>query len=184
MTTPVTIPVYYDAVTEALKKLSWVNHTDSYPEEKTQIPTTAVFFSIANWQPGECATSGQTSIDMECELYVVCDRSATIDISRPAVFAQSCAADLTQWIDGHQFGLKGLKPAVFTGAEPDEFDPHMDDYVVWRVTFTQSAAMGADPFESLAPPMNSVWLGKSPDIGSAHVDDYRLIYRAKEPREE
>lgn len=40
-------------------------------------------------------------------------------------------------------------------------------------------ADGADPFAQINAPLNAVWLGKAPDIGRAHVDDYQLIYEAK-----
>ncbi|UDV37824.1 hypothetical protein [Enterobacter hormaechei] len=38
--------------------------------------------------------------------------------------------------DGQQFGLTSLEPAVFIDASRDEFDPRMDDYLVWRISFT------------------------------------------------
>ncbi|WP_309544869.1 hypothetical protein [Citrobacter koseri] len=41
----------------------------------------------------------------------------------------------------------------------------MDDYLVWRISYTQSAAFGADPFAQLNAPLKAVWLGKAPDIG-------------------
>ena len=80
---------------------------------------------------------------------------------------------------GQQLGRTGLEPAVFIDASRDEFDPRMDDYLVWRISFTQSAAFGADPFAQLNAPLKAAWLGKAPDIGQAHVDDYQLIYEAK-----
>lgn len=184
MPQPVSIPNYYESVLDALRGISWVRNADSYPEEKTQLATPAVFLSIANWSPGDGVTTGQSSIALECELYIVCDRSATTEIKRPAVFVQSCAADLTQWIAGHQFDIEGLEGAVFKGAEPDAFDPNLDDYLVWRIDFSQGAVMGADPFESKGGPFKGVFLGKAPDIGSAHVNDYRQIYGQKDKPDE
>lgn len=103
---------------------------------------------------------------------------AASGLSCPEIFLRTAAADITQWIDGQQFGLTHISPAVFTTAERDEFDPRMDDYLVWRVSFTQSAAFGVDPFARTGMPLNQVWLGAVPDTGRQHVDDYHLIWEA------
>ncbi|HEB0857324.1 TPA: hypothetical protein RY260_005305, partial [Citrobacter freundii] len=70
-------------------------------------------------------------------------------------------------------------PAVFTTAERDEFDPRMDDYLVWRISFTQAAAFGTDPFANNGMPLQQAWLGAAPDTGRNHVDDYQLIWEAQ-----
>lgn len=175
---PLLIPRYYDAVLEKLRELNWVAHADSYPDETTQIKTPAVFFSITSWQPVAGTTSGQTPVEVSGELFVVCDRSASVDIMRPEVFIQSCVADLVQWVDGHCFGLGRVNPAVFAGASLDGFNQDRDDYLVWRVDFNQTVTFGDDPFENTGQKMSGVWLGVTPDVGSAHVDDYRKIYSA------
>jgi hypothetical protein len=56
----------------------------------------------------------------------------------------------------------------------------MDDYLVWRISYEQVAAFGTDPDAVTAGPLKGVWLGKAPDIGSAHINDYRKIYEAKD----
>lgn len=179
MATPILMASYHDAVLSALRGISWVVNADDYPEEVTQIDTPAVYFSIVGWEnaPG---SDGQLRVEFEHDLFVVVDRSATNEITKPQIYIRTAAADLSQWIEGQTFGLKGLEPARFVSAGPDEFDPVMAAYIVWRITFTQVAAMGEDPFESKAGPLKKVFLGKAPNIGSAHVDDYRLIYEKKE----
>ncbi|WP_227317439.1 hypothetical protein [Cedecea davisae] len=180
----ISIPNYYETVLSALSGLAWVRNADSYPEEKTQLATPAVFLSVASWGPGNGASTGQSSVTLECEMYIVCDRSATTEITRPAVFVQSCAADLTQWIAGHTFNIEGLEGAVFKGAEPDAFDPNLDDYLVWRIDFSQDTVMGEDAFVRSGAPLSGVFLGKAPEVGAAHVDDYRQIYGQKEKPDE
>lgn len=179
MPTPILMASYHDAILSALREIAWVVYADDYPEVVTQLETPAVYLSIAGWEnsPG---SDGQLRVEFEHDLFVVVDRSATAGISKPQIYIRTAAADLSQWIEGKTFGLEGLEPAEFVRAGPDNFDLAMDDYIVWRITFTQVAAMGEDPFESKAGPLKKVFLGKAPNIGSAHVDDYRLIYEKKE----
>ncbi|HHA1257599.1 hypothetical protein [Enterobacter asburiae] len=181
MAEPLLLGQYHDAVTDALKKIDWVRDADAYPENNvprfTGMTTPAVYFSINGWEQGG-GNEGQLNVNLSCDLFVVVD-AAGAGISRPEIFLRTAAADITQWIDGQQFGLTHLDPAVFIDAARDEFDPRMDDYLVWRISFTQSAAFGADPFAQLNSPLKAAWLGKAPDIGRAHVDDYQLIYEAK-----
>jgi hypothetical protein len=68
-------------------------------------------------------------------LYVVVDAAGAVSVARKF----SCARQRhdTQWIDGQLFGLTSLAPAVFIDASRDEFDPRMDDYLVWRISHSQ-----------------------------------------------
>lgn len=174
MSEPLFIPDYFKAITDGLKALSWVMTAEEYPEVKTQFATPAVFVSIPAWEPGE-GTTGQTYVDLTCDLYLVCDKSATSAGHKPGVYITALAADLSQWVDGADFGLTSVYPAIFTGSEVDGFDPNMDDYLVRRVSFVQSVAFGEDPFASNVAPLLSVWLGVVPDVGPEHIADYTLI---------
>ncbi|HCR9757150.1 TPA: hypothetical protein OPR07_000337 [Citrobacter koseri] len=181
MAEPLLLAQYHDAVIGALKKIEWVRDADAYPEKNVPrfsgLVTPAVWLTINGWEKGG-GNEGQLNVVLSCDLFVVVDPAAS-GVSKPEIFLRTAAADITQWIDGQQFGLNYPEPAVFIDAGRDEFDPRMDDYLVWRISYTQSAAFGADPFAQLNAPLKAVWLGKAPDIGCAHVDDYRLIYEAK-----
>lgn len=189
MAEPLLLGQYHDAVIAALKKISWVRDADAYPEKNiprfSGLVTPAVYFAVNGWEQNG-GNTGQLNVSLSCDLFVVVDAAgAVVDaaragVAKPSIFVGAAAADMTQWIDGQLFGLSHIAPAVFTSSERDEFDPRMDDYLVWRISFTQAAAFGADPFASTAGPLKKAFLGQAPDIGRAHVDDYRLIYERKE----
>ncbi|HBV8468042.1 TPA: hypothetical protein MD734_005347, partial [Citrobacter freundii] len=141
------------------------------------LTTPAVYFSINSWEQGG-GNEGQLGVNLTCDLFVVVDAAGS-GVSQPEIFVRTAAADITQWIDGQQFGLGHIEPAVFTTAERDEFDPRMDDYLVWRISFTQAAAFGTDPFANNGMPLQQAWLGAAPDTGRNHVDDYQLIWEAQ-----
>ncbi|MEB7183534.1 hypothetical protein NEM89_26660, partial [Escherichia coli] len=82
--------------------------------------------------------------------------------------------------DGATFGLDNVDPAVFIDAEVDTFDRLLDDYIVFRVSFEQDIPVGEDLFAVQAgAPLQEVWLGKVPETGKKHVQDYRLIWKAE-----
>lgn len=182
MAEPLSLAEYHNAVINTVKaQLPWVRDADTYPEKNcprfSGLVTPAVYFALNNWGSQE-GNEGQLNVELECDLFVVID-SASQTISKPDIYLRAAAADLTQWVNGQLFGLSRLEPAVFTTAEKDDFDPRMDDYLVWRVSFTQAAAFGVDPFAPTGAPLREVWVGQAPDIGRKHVDDYTLIYEAK-----
>ncbi|KAB8307259.1 hypothetical protein EH228_14745 [Erwinia endophytica] len=180
MSDPLMMGRYHEAVIGALQRISWVRDADTYPEKDAPkfsgLVTPAVYFELNEWTDNG-GTTGQLEVTLDCDLYVVVD-AAGAGNEKPAIFLRAAAADLTQWINGQQFGLSGVEPATFIAATKDEFDPRMDDYLVWRITFNQNAAFGEDPFASTGQPLKQAWLGIAPDIGQQHVDDYRLIWEA------
>lgn len=173
------MPRYHRALCDALQGLPWVRHTGAYPEEQTRFTTPAVFVSVPGWSRAEGAS--MLTLDLEIEFFVVCDRVPTDANPEPEIFSRSAALDLTQWLEGNFFGLNGVEPLIFQDCQRDNFDPAMDDYLVFRITASQQVTAGEDPY---APgnnaPLNEVWLGKVPDVGRAHIDDYRLIYRVED----
>lgn len=173
------LPEYHQAVTRALSALDWVRQARAYPEEKTVMIVPAVFVSIPGW--GRADTNGALTLDLDVDFYVVCDRVTTEDNPEPEVYARSAALDLCQWLEGNCFGLDNVAPMVFQDCQRDGFDPEMDDYLVFRLTTTQQVTVGDDPYApNDADPLKAVWLGKVPEVGRAHIDDYRLIYRSME----
>lgn len=174
MADPLSLAVYHHAVIETLRQLPWVADADTYPENRTQLVTPAIYLSVDSWNP--CSnTSGQPSVTLSVSLFIVVDRSSAT-LTKPDIYIRSAAADVTQWLDGQQFGLPYVDGAEFISAEADAFDPQFDDYLVWRINFEQQAAFGADPFAQSGSLLKGVWLGKAPDIGMGHVMDYRKIY--------
>ncbi|MCT6450330.1 hypothetical protein MTR49_24770, partial [Escherichia coli] len=102
------------------------------------------------------------------------------NVPKPQIFARCLAMDLSDWIEGATFGLDNVDPAVFIDAEVDTFDRLLDDYIVFRVSFEQDIPVGEDPFAVPAgAPLQEVWLGKVPETGKRHEQDYRLIWKSE-----
>ncbi len=130
MAEPLLLGRYHDAVTDALKKIGWVRDAGAYPERNVPrfsgLTTPAVYFSINSWEQGG-GNEGQLSVNLTCDLFVVVDAAGS-GVSQPEIFVRTAAADITQWIDGQQFGLGHIEPAVFTTAERECQPPDVE----WR----------------------------------------------------
>ncbi|WP_306139011.1 hypothetical protein [Escherichia coli] len=51
---------------------------------------------------------------------------------------------------------------------------------MFAFSFEQDIPVGADPFAVPGgAPLQEVWLGKVPETGKKHVQDYRLIWKAE-----
>lgn len=171
------VPAYHGAVTAALKTLPWVLHADTYPEERTAFTVPAVFFSVPGWSRTD-DISGRMAIELELDFFVVCDQLKTRENPEPEIYARSAAMDLSIWLQGNTFGQTDVEALEFVDCNRDAFDPEMDDYVVFRLTATQKIVVGEDPYApSGNAPLTEVWLGRVPEVGRAHIDDYQLIYR-------
>lgn len=174
---------FHAAVCESLRTLEWVRDAGAYPDKVTALTVPAVYVSIPSWQRTD--SNGALNLTLELEFFVVCDRVRTPQNPEPEVFARAAALDLSQWLEGNTFGLTCVEPVVFQDCQRDSFDPDMDDYVVFRLSAEQQIVAGDDPY---APPpdashLQAAWLGRVPQVGRAHVDDYLLLYRAQDPND-
>ena len=141
MAEPLLLGQYHDAVTGALEKIAWVRDADAYPEKNvprfTGLATPAVYFSINGWEQGG-GNEGQLNVNLSCDLFVVVD-AAGAGVSRPEIFLRTAAADITQWIDGQQFGLTSLEPAVLSMR-------HVMSLIrVWMITWSGGSPSHSQP---------------------------------------
>ncbi|MCW5003533.1 hypothetical protein M7963_18635 [Enterobacter roggenkampii] len=169
--TTTTLTSWHAAVLNALRALPFVRRAEHYPEDlQTPLETPCVLLSLDDWENAGRA-SGETEVELAASLHLVCDKSAAGEPA-PEVYARELAAQLSQWVNGHTFGLPDMSPAVFTTAQRDGFDPSLDGYIVMRVDFVQRLALGPDLFERTGAPLKQVMLGRAPEIGAAHAEKY------------
>lgn len=95
------------------------------------------------------------------------------------------AAEFAAWLRelGRWQGQKG-GPLQILGAYPDDFNPALDRYEVWRVEWRQILHLGdrnvwLDGPEDPDTP-TTVYLGQVTDVGADHVDDYTLVAGGEE----
>ncbi|MCY1698659.1 hypothetical protein OVA10_11445 [Lelliottia sp. SL45] len=164
----------HNAVLTHLKGVSWQRDVGAYPELKTALVTPALYFAINAWSRADAGTD-QLHVDTDCSVYLAVNRSLEIAGNMSAeLYARDLADELTCLVDAQTFGLN-IEPSVFVSAEVDEFDTEMDDYHLWRIDFSVQLPVGVDPHDIARAPLKQVWLGKAPDIGCEHEEDYLAL---------
>lgn len=170
----ITLVELHTAVLTYLKQATWARFIGSYPKVKTGLVTPALYFAVNAWSRADTGTD-QLHVDVDCSIYLAVNRSLDIEGgASPELYARDLADDLTCLVDAQTFGLE-IEPSVFVSAEVDEFDPEMDDYHVWRIDFSVLLPVGVDPHDIARAPLKQAWLGKAPDIGEGHEEDYLAL---------
>ncbi|MBF0035817.1 hypothetical protein HAX39_25035 [Citrobacter freundii] len=177
---------YHKAVTDTLKAIDWQREVGFYPDDKTPLDTPSIYFSVDSWSRANRGTD-QLHIDMDCSIWVVVSRSLVCSehnplFDSPELYTRSLAADISQLVEGHNFGLE-IEPATFQSATMDNFDRGLIDYYVWRISYGQTLPIGRDLHDFYRPPLKQIYVSKAPDIGIGHEDDYDPMFPETLPDE-
>lgn len=160
---------YHDKVRQWLvDNLPWLASVEYYPETRTSMVTPCAFFGVMDWERAENQPmNGQLAVTLSCEVLAVLGMAD----AKYQLEVRNAAMAIGLKLEGARFGLP-VEPAVFISAEPDGFNPELDDYAVWSIRFSQNVEVGEDAFkpEGLTPAM--VRVGVAPKIGAAHEADY------------
>lgn len=163
---------YHQAVKQWLAdNLPWLKSVESYPETETELTTPCAFFGVMDWERSETQPmNGQLAVTLNCEILAVLGMAE----EQYQLEVRNAAMAISLKVEESRFGM-AIEPAVFVSAEPDAFNPDLDDYAVWSIRFNQDVEVGEDAFkpEGLTP--TTVKVGYSPDIGQANTDKYEKV---------
>lgn len=163
---------YHQAVKKWLAdNLPWLNSVDFYPETQTALKAPCAFFGVMDWERSETQPmNGQLAVTLNCEILAVLGMAE----AQYQLEIRNAAMAIGLKVEECRFGM-AIEPAVFVSAEPDAFNPELDEYAVWSIRFNQDVEVGDDAFkpEGLTPTM--VKVGYSPDIGQANSDKYEQV---------
>ncbi|HBI3715650.1 TPA: hypothetical protein K4M41_004467 [Vibrio parahaemolyticus] len=163
---------YHQAVKQWLAdNLPWLNSVDFYPETQTELKAPCAFFGVMDWERSETQPmNGQLAVTLNCEILAVLGMAE----AQYQLEIRNAAMAIGLKVEECRFGM-AIEPAVFVSAEPDAFNPELDEYAVWSIRFNQDVEVGEDAFkpEGLTPTM--VKVGYSPDIGQANSDKYEQV---------
>lgn len=163
---------YHQAVKQWLAdNLPWLNSVDFYPETKTSLKAPCAFFGVMDWERSETQPmNGQLAVTLNCEILAVLGMAE----AQYQLEIRNAAMAIGLKVEESRFGM-AIEPAVFVSAEPDAFNPELDEYAVWSIRFNQDVEVGEDAFkpEGLTPTM--VKVGYSPDIGQTNSDKYEQV---------
>ncbi len=174
----ITLTQYHEAVIAWLQNneyLDWLVNITPYPE-LTRPPTeNSAYFGITDWNKSDQQKgTGELTMDLNCQLLVVFPRG-TLDVQ---LMIREAVMSLCLELENQRFGLQA-KALQLAGAEPDAFNPELDECEVWSIRWVHEIDIGSVNSALIAEvfnPLGKVMVGRSPDIGSDHESDYETVY--------
>ncbi|MDT0499707.1 hypothetical protein [Halomonas sp. PAR7] len=172
--TEITLDGLHQAILDAIADgFPSIQTVDDYPDDRQRVAVPAAFVELTELTavPDDDPGTGQLAMEAQFELRYLLGWRGTNQ--GRAIRAQ--AAALAHFIHQQRWGLP-VEPARVLVAEPDEFDPELEQYLVWRIEWAQIIHIGKNEWLDDGIPPREVWVGVDPRTGPAHIDDYRLVY--------
>lgn len=174
----ITLTQYHDSVTSWLKEneyLEWLVNVAAYPELKKPPTENSAYFGVTNWEKAEQQKgTGEVTMVLSCQLLVIFP-SSTPDVQ---LTIREAVMSLCLELENQRFGLQ-TKALELISAEPDAFNPELDECEVWSVRWLHQIDIGSVEPSLIAAPFITGGVSKvgySPKIGAAHEADYETIY--------
>lgn len=175
-----------DTLTQAIisdiqAQFSQLQTVEFYSEVRSGMVLPACLLELTEFQDFDDPDPGtdQLSVMARFEARFIIDgieaHQAKLDI-RALSAAFSSWLRLRRWSNPALDGKKlPTGPAQFLGAFPDEFNPGLDKYEVWRVEWQQVLHLGESVWmpEGITPTI--IQVSFSPEIGHGSEEDYRPV---------
>lgn len=174
----ITLTQYHDAVKSWLENneyLDWLVDIAPYPRLDNPPTDNSAYFGVTNWEKSEQQKgTGEVSMDLSCQLLVVFPQS-TPDVQ---LMIREAVMSLCLELENQRFGLQA-KALQLISAEPDAFNPELDECEVWSVRWIHQIDIGSVNSALIAEvfnPLGKAMVGYSPEIGTDHEPDYETVY--------
>ncbi|PNH90840.1 hypothetical protein C1M56_00890 [Vibrio diazotrophicus] len=174
----ITLTQYHDAVKSWLENneyLDWLVDIAPYPRLEQPPTDNSAYFGVTNWEKSEQQKgTGEVSMDLSCQLLVVFPQG-TPDIQ---LMIREAVMSLCLELENQRFGLQA-KALQLISAEPDAFNPELDECAVWSVRWVHQIDIGSvssDLIDEVFNPFGKAMVGYSPEIGTDHEPDYETVY--------
>jgi len=143
-------------------------------DERESFPTPACLLELTEAEPApsQDAGTGQWPALLRFEARVIMSArqpQAKLEIRK-------AATALATWLNKRRFIGMPTDPCEVIACERDEWAPKRDNFETWRVEWVQLAMLGVSEWKNEGVVPEVVYLGRSPDIGAAHVDDYEQVH--------
>lgn len=173
--TEITLDAVYDGILSAIRdQFPDLVTVEAYPEDRGKVATPACFIELAGVEadPKLDPGTGQLAVTAEFEArFLIKTKQPGLNPKREIrrlALAFAAFARMQRW--GCPIG-----GADVIGAFPDDFDPELDQYEVWRVEWRQTIHLGESVWNVPGTTPGAVFVGEAPLIGAAHADEYGQV---------
>lgn len=142
---------------------------DAEGQERVPVVTPAILLELEAIDHGEDDGTDRQPLRLTWVAHCVLSfRTAQLQIELRE-FATSVLARVRH----NRWGFYGaVQEPTALSAQPAEFRPGLDGFEVWIARWEQLVYVGPDVWSGEGILPTEVWLGWSPHIGTAHVDEY------------
>lgn len=160
-----------DSITAAFPAVQTV---EDYPETRKRIQVPAILVELSELDEAIEDDAGTEQLPLRARF----EARIIIGFRTPNAKREirKLATSLALHVKNQRWSLGafGVGPAEVLGVYPDEFEPELDQYEVWRVEWQQLIHIGVnvwapDP-DAVVP--TTVMLGYDPEIGPPNEEDY------------
>lgn len=145
---------------------------EAYSDDRRTLQAPAILVELEDFEAAPDDNPGTE------QLAVVARFSARIVIGFRTANAKRAirklAAAVGVVVHRNRWGLH-VGPAEVLTITPDDFEPALDQFEVWRVEWQQPLALGAGVWVNDGSIPTEVLFSVVPDIGTDHEDDYEAI---------
>lgn len=123
---------------------------EAYPDSMTDLPTPACMIELVDLEPAGDIGTEQMPVTARFEARIVMGfREPNVRRAMPKI-----AAAVGLHVNKQRWGLP-VEPATVTAIERDDFDPDLDQFVVWRVDWSQIVHIGQSVWDNISPPITT-----------------------------
>jgi hypothetical protein len=145
-------------------------------EARRSVPCPAVLLDLCEFEaePDDDPGTEQLAVSARFEAEIVFGFKTANVKQEIRKFAAAFAA----WLRLRRWTGIVTDAAKVIGAYPDDFKPELDEYVVWRVEWSQVLYLGTNTWTDTSDLISlntQVMVGTDPNIGPNHVADYVQI---------
>lgn len=163
--TTVTLDEVHDGIVSTLQAQFPDVHVEAYRLDRSSLPVPAMLVEMTEFEDYETDPgTGQLAVMAHFEAQIIISfrqpgKNAKREVRRLAA-AVAAFARLQRW------GCK-IGPAEVVGAWPDDFDPDLDKFEVWRVEWRQVIHLGSTVWTNEGTTPAQVFVDGEPPYGDA-----------------
>jgi len=145
-------------------------------DSNKKLDTPAILLEVESIDEGIDAGDEKTPLSLKVSAFCILSKETTHDACHAEVEIINFAAEVIATIRNQRWGLTGIgKPTAIT-SQPALFNPGKEGDEVWQVSWEQSMDVGTSIWAPSGTTPSTVFLGRSPDVGTGHEDDYEQIF--------
>lgn len=173
--TEITLDEVHGAIVAAISaQFPSLETVEFYSQDRARIRTPACLLELASVEvdPDIDPGTGQLAVMADFEArFLISFKQPGLN---PKLEIRRLALAFAAFARSNRWGVP-VGPAEVIGAFPDDFDPELDQYEVWRVEWRQAIHLGESVWNVEGVTPSTVMLGQVPLVGAGHADDYAQV---------